>query len=122
MKKKEAAFVILLLSFASLWMVWSKERHFKENKGAVRGQVVVQVAGNEYGSYPLKEDRIIKIGENNLLEITGGRVRMREARCPDQTCVEQGYIKTAGESIICLPNQVVVTLEKTLELLDGVVQ
>ena len=36
---------------------------------------------------------------------------MKSADCPDQICVHQRAISKNGESIICLPNKVVVSIE-----------
>ncbi|PMQ02358.1 MAG: hypothetical protein CBR30_01515 [Dictyoglomus sp. NZ13-RE01] len=38
-------------------------------------------------------------------------VRMIASPCPDKLCVKQGWIKKVGESIVCLPNRVVLRLE-----------
>ncbi len=46
-----------------------------------------------------------------LVEVEGNRVRMREAPCPDRTCVLQGWIGRPGESIVCIPNQVEIRIE-----------
>jgi len=45
---------------------------------------------------------------NNVIEIRGGKVRMKEAPCPNKLCVHQGWIERG--SIICLPNKVFVTV------------
>ncbi len=45
------------------------------------------------------------------LEVDGSRVRMREAPCPDRTCILQGWIERPGESIVCLPNLVEIRIE-----------
>lgn len=46
-----------------------------------------------------------------LVELDGNRVRMREAPCPDRTCILQGWIERPGESVICLPNLVEIRIE-----------
>ena len=46
-----------------------------------------------------------------LVELDGNRVRMREAPCPDRTCILQGWMERQGESIVCLPNQVEIRIE-----------
>jgi hypothetical protein len=33
---------------------------------------------------------------------------MKEAECPDRSCVKQGKISKNKESIVCLPNKVIV--------------
>ena len=35
---------------------------------------------------------------------------MEEADCPDRLCMRRGAIRYAGDSIICLPNKVVVEI------------
>ena len=42
--------------------------------------------------------------------IRDGGARIEEASCPDRLCVGMGVIRRAGQSIICLPNQVVVEI------------
>lgn len=41
----------------------------------------------------------------------GGVADMTSADCPDHLCVKQKAISKEGESIICLPNKVVVTVK-----------
>lgn len=79
-------------------------------KGA--GCATVKVRGEIEGVYSLAEDQTIEInGGTNLLQIKNGNVDMTWADCPDKLCVNQKAISKNGESIICLPNKVVVTVE-----------
>lgn len=83
---------------------------FVGGKGA--GCATVKVRGEIEGVYSLSKDRTVKInGGTNLLQIKNGKVDMIEADCPDKLCVNQKAISKNGESIICLPNKVVVTVE-----------
>ena len=46
---------------------------------------------------------------------------MAEASCPDQLCVHQPAIRYHGQTIVCLPHRVSVTIEGGEEApLDGV--
>lgn len=47
----------------------------------------------------------------NLLEINAGHASVIEADCPDGLCVKQKAISKHGESIICLPHKLVITIE-----------
>lgn len=47
----------------------------------------------------------------NLIEIDDEKVRVIEADCPDKIDVKQGYISKIGETIICLPNRMVVEIK-----------
>ncbi|MBE5959561.1 MAG: NusG domain II-containing protein [Lachnospiraceae bacterium] len=68
----------------------------------IDGKVTSKYSLKENGTYP-----IIGSGEN-ILVIDEGEAYIKEANCPDKLCVKQGRIKRVGQSLICLPNKVVV--------------
>ena len=71
--------------------------------------VTVKVDGKVTGTYPLAKDQKIRInGGTNILTIKNGKAKMTDADCPDQLCVHQKAASKNHESIICLPNKVVV--------------
>lgn len=49
-------------------------------------------------------------GGYNLLCIENGGVFIREADCENGDCIRQGTIHHTGESIICLPHKLTVTI------------
>ncbi|MFP3154968.1 NusG domain II-containing protein [Lachnospiraceae bacterium ZAX-1] len=77
-------------------------------------EVVITVNNTVYGTYPLNENiqLPIKIDDTttNILEIENGVAFMQWANCPDKLCMHQKEINAAGESIICLPNKVIVSV------------
>ena len=83
-------------------------------------QVVVSIDGNPYGTYDLNTDQTVNINESNQIRIQDRTVRMIEADCPDQICVRSGEISAAGQSVVCLPNRVVVKITGVAQL-DAVV-
>lgn len=79
------------------------------------GYVSVSVHGETVAELPLDEDASLPIeteGGRNLLVIEDGAARMASADCPDLLCVKMGSVRWAGESIVCLPHRVVVTVEE----------
>lgn len=78
-------------------------------------RAVVTIDGKEYGSYPLAEDTTVKIelenGGFNFLVIEDGAASVEEASCPDKICVRHKPIDKTGETLVCLPNKVVVEIE-----------
>ena len=90
--------------------------------GRSGGEVQVRVTGEIVGTYQLNKDQTITIegvGGSNLLVIENGTAAITEADCPDALCVNMGKINRAGQSIVCLPHQVVVeVVEESGE--DGV--
>lgn len=92
----------------SLFLIW------QGFAGAAAGdrKAVVSVNGKQVREIPLGEGRqelVVKgyQGESRL-EVDGGRVRMVDSACPDKLCVRTGWISRPGESIVCLPNRVVI--------------
>ena len=95
------------------------------------GEVEIYIDGELCGTYPLQEDRYIMISESsctdyaredperarkiekdatNCLEISDGKAQMTWADCRDQICVDHRSISREGESIICLPNKVTISI------------
>lgn len=40
-----------------------------------------------------------------------GAIRIKRADCPDQLCVQAGYIDHSGDTLICLPQALLLQLE-----------
>ena len=78
--------------------------------------VEVTVDGKLYGKYSLSQNitEDIYSGENksqcNRLIIRNGKAFVETATCPDGICVAHRKIFRDGESIVCLPNRVVITV------------
>lgn len=78
--------------------------------------VRITVDGNLYGTYSLADEQVISVEADesgavtNVLKISGGEAKMTEADCPDKLCVHQNSISRQGETIVCLPNRVVVEI------------
>ena len=76
--------------------------------------MTVKVNGEIQGVYSLSEDQDIEInGGTNRLKIRNSTADMTEADCPDKLCVNQRAVSKNGESIICLPNKVIVTVDSS---------
>lgn len=74
------------------------------------GLVKVTIDGELFGTYSLEKDQEIRINETNHLLIEDGHADMIEADCPDQICVDHKTISKNKETIVCLPNKVVVEI------------
>lgn len=70
--------------------------------------IAVQTADGTVSRYSLLYEEEIKIGDGNTLIIKGGKADMIFANCPDQVCVHSKPVSKMGETIICLPNKVVI--------------
>lgn len=100
---------VLLLGVAAAWLTYGGE-----NSGALtatvkhRGQVVARV---ELSS--LTEEKTVSIDGAYHLTVTLDRTgaAVTDSDCPGQDCLHTGRITRSGQSIVCLPEQVIVTLE-----------
>ncbi len=124
----------LLLGALCLWcVIYFVGRN--TDKNAL--MVVITVDGKEYYTGRLTESisgeddvknangdkrKEIDIDDHNKVVIAGGEVWMESADCPDKLCVEQGRISRSGQTIICLPNKVMVTIKGGKSEYDGVAQ
>ena len=83
--------------------------------------VTVSIDGKVVATYPLGVDRTEDIltegGGLTRLIIRDGKAYIASASCPDGICAAHKPIHRDGESIVCLPNKVVVTV-KTAENAD----
>lgn len=52
-----------------------------------------------------------KSGITDVVEVARGKIRVKEADCPDQVCVHQGWIETGVVPVVCLPNALVIQIE-----------
>lgn len=81
--------------------------------------VVITVSGKAYAEYPLSVDAEYliegKSGGVNKLVISNGSASITEANCPDKLCVNMGKINTTVKSIVCLPNEVSVSIKSSSE-------
>ena len=111
LKKRDVALLAILLGIALGLLLWFWFGHQEQGE-----MVEVTVDGEIYGTYPLKDEQEISIlpegatETTNFLVITEGQADMKSADCPDKLCVHQAAISHVGETIVCLPNRVVVTI------------
>ena len=90
---------------ACVYFFTSKSGEYVQAK--IDGKVKAEYSLKNNGTYP-----IIGSGKN-VLVIDDGKAYIKEADCPDKLCVKQGKIKRVGQSLICLPNKVVVEVVDT---------
>jgi hypothetical protein len=48
---------------------------------------------------------------SSTVEIEGTRIRMLDAPCIGRVCVKQGWIEHPGQTIVCVPGEILVRIE-----------
>ena len=89
------------------------------------GKAVITVDGQVVQELPLDEDTTYQVETPegyNIVEIKDGWADVIEADCRDGLCADQKRIHKTGETIVCLPHKMVVTIEAGTEnTVDAVV-
>lgn len=113
--------IILIIMFIIIAVVLFIINFNGREKGT---SVEVTVSGEVYGRYPLDKDGkyIITNGKkHNILVIDNGTARISEATCNNQVCVKHKAISQDNETIICVPNKIVIKIiSESANELDGV--
>lgn len=108
---------LILLAVAAVAAVLLVIGHF----GGGAAYVEVSHGGAVVTALPLDRDTLYEMG-GNTVEVKDGAARMVSADCSDGLCVQHVPISKSGESIICLPNRVVLTARQGAKRdLDAVV-
>ncbi len=65
------------------------------------------------------EPREIKLAGkyNEIIAVEKGRIRFKQADCPDKICVNTGWLNHPGDIAVCLPNRAVIKIEIAPEAL-----
>ena len=107
-KKKVFADIILICILLVLALSVFLVVELTRREGAY---VVVSIDGGEVCRYSLSEDGEFTLnGGTNTLVISGGKAYISEADCPDGLCVSQGKISRTGQTVVCLPNRVMLRI------------
>ena len=73
-----------------------------------KGHIAVIKCGTEVcARLPLDTDAGFKL-EHNTVRIKDGQVYMETADCPDGICIAHAPITKTGETVVCLPNRVII--------------
>lgn len=104
--------VIAVLVITALALAAAMAANALGNAVDARTAVIQDADGNTF-TMPLSQDDVLTVASSagtNVIEVQAGKVRVSEADCPNQDCVDQGWISNAGQQIVCLPHKLVVNI------------
>ncbi|MBR3299926.1 MAG: NusG domain II-containing protein [Clostridia bacterium] len=93
---------LLLLSVAAFFIVNAIKQNGKK--------VVVKQNNSVVYEGKLSDDFEVTL-KHNTVKIKDGKVFMKHADCKNQICVRSGEISKSGETVVCLPNKVIIEIE-----------
>lgn len=107
--KKKNDLILMIIVIISASIIFLVIHLFMGNDAST---VTIKVDGEVKGTYSLLQNQEIEINNGtNILVIKDGVADMIEADCPDKLCVKQKAISKNKESIICLPNKVIIEVQ-----------
>lgn len=93
-------------------------------KSMGEGECVILSRDGTEESCSLKNDgeySIVSGGYHYVLRVENGTAAVTESDCPDKVCVRSGRISHSGESVVCIPGRLVLTVSGSDEISDGTV-
>ncbi len=106
-KKADIALFFIILIFG-LGISW-----FSISGSTSGSKVIISVDGETYGTYDINKNQTIEVRQNdhtNNITIKDGSVSMTYSDCNNQVCVNTGSINESNDTIVCLPNKVMVEI------------
>ena len=93
---------------------------FFANRAAVQAEV--RMHGRTVQTITLEEDKVFSLAEHPAIQfiVSNGRIAFYKSDCPDQICVRNGFLHLVGQSSVCLPNRVVLTIVSLADDEDGI--
>ena len=96
-----AAVLVLCLGLSVLFLL----------PGEAASQAEILSEGKLWGTVELNADQSFTItnsqGGANTITVSGGKIAVTEADCPDHYCMHRGYCDS-GREIVCLPNKLII--------------
>ena len=112
MRKNDFYLVLCLLLLAAAL-------HFYLTTRPASGQISFQIQQDDRIVQTIRHSALtntgqfsVRTGNGNVhIEIDPAKgARIIESPCPDKLCMHQGYIKKSGQTILCLPEKVLITV------------
>lgn len=119
MKKLDVVLIISLILFSFIFVV--KDVFIAPKTD--HKYIAISVDGKPYKDLEFKDETYMfplktKYGLNKI-EISKNYVRVVEADCPNKLDVLQGKISKAGQSIVCIPNRMIIEIKSKAEQIDN---
>ncbi len=76
-------------------------------------KVIITAGGKTVSVLDIHRDQVVDVDGplgTSRVEIRGGKVRISASPCSNHLCILRGWVQTTGDSVVCLPNRVAVTV------------
>ena len=108
MRRIRPDIIIISAALAAAAILWFSGVFSPGGTGSI---AVIELKNSPVARLPLDTPAELHLECGNVVKVENGSVHMSSASCPDKTCVERGEISRVGETVVCLPNKVVIRIE-----------
>lgn len=99
--------VLLLAGFLIFRTASNRHRQYRQP-----GQGVVYQGSRILESVDLRQDSLLSILNGKMqIQVKEGKLRVAHADCPQHLCVNMGWIQYNGQSIVCVPNKILIEIK-----------
>ena len=114
--KIRAADVILFVIFsaAAMLLIFFGGRHGQSAEIYMDNTLILKIDD-------IYQDKTIDVGGMTVLCSKDNGIAAVSSGCPDKICVKTGYVNKVGQTIICLPNKIIIKVVGQSDGIDGVV-
>jgi hypothetical protein len=99
--------VLLFSIFSILWVSADQIRQPMQHQVAVIYQENVKLK-----EVNIDKDLIFSILDGKMdIKVENGKVRVLDSDCPQKICVKMGWIQNNGQTIVCVPNHILIRIE-----------
>lgn len=103
-------FIIILLLCTVFFLIFQQKN--KKNCEHIEAEIIVN--SQKKLLFSLSEDRQLFLDVKNkpfLISIKEDALWVSKTLCPNKICIHRGPISLPGETIVCVPNKVIISLK-----------
>lgn len=103
----------LILFLSVFFIVWGLQSRLPLARQDAQAKIALIYQGKVLlEQTDLNKDRTIDIlGGKMQVQIEKGKLRIAHSDCPQHLCMNMGWIQYGGQTIVCVPNQVLVEIK-----------
>lgn len=108
---------IIIISLLILSFIPNIIFYINNSKNYESTYAVVKISGEIYDKIDLskntdaKELLINTKYGSNTISISDNKIEIKNADCHDKLCVKQGSVSKVGQSVICLPHELIIEIK-----------
>ena len=109
MNKNDFKLIVVIVLIVGVLFLFRLINEHKANTALVYhgSEVILKIDLNINNEYTVNGDN-----GNVVIKVLDKKIKVVEENSPYHLCSKQGYISNSGESIICLPNRIIIELPK----------